>query len=130
MPCTNSSDYQADPHKQWQPAAWPATLKALASELRNYVSTTLQAFKKAGVDLSIVSLGNEVRYGMLWSLGWADVDVEPTKARVANFTNLATLYQAARSGVRDAVAAGVSKPEVMIHIGNGWNLTLQERWSS
>lgn len=124
------SDYWADPHKQWQPAAWPKTLKPLAAELRNYVSSTMKAFTKAGVDLSIVSLGNEVRNGMLWPLGWADVDVEPRSARIANFTNLATLYQSARKGVDDAVASGVAKPQVMIHIDNGWNLTLQERWFS
>lgn len=82
------------------------------------------------MDLSIVSLGNEIRYGMLWPLGWADVDVEPKSARIANFTNLATLYQSARLGVNDAVAAGTPKPQVMIHIDNGWNLTLQERWFS
>ena len=67
---------------------------------------------------------------MLWPLGWADVDVEPSAARVANFTNLATLYAAARNGVRDAADKGVKKPEVMIHIDNGWNLTLQDKWFS
>ena len=65
---------------------------------------------------------------MLWPLGEVSVDVEPESARIANFSNLATLYDAARNGVRDAVASGVSKPQVMIHIDNGWNLTLQERW--
>ncbi|KAF2163656.1 glycoside hydrolase family 53 protein [Zasmidium cellare ATCC 36951] len=124
------SDYWADPHKQWQPVAWPTTLKPLAAELRKYVSTTLRAFTDAGIDLALVSLGNEIRYGMLWPLGWADVDVEPRSARIANFTNLATLYQSARLGVNDAVASGTPKPQVMIHIDNGWNLTLQERWFS
>ena len=90
----------------------------------------MQAFASAGVDLAIVSLGNEIRNGMLWPLGRVSVDVEPKQARIANFTNMATLYASARKGVDDAVAAGVAKPEVMIHIDNGWNLTLQERWFS
>ena len=120
----------ADPHKQWQPKEWPDKLHPLADTLRNYVSGTIQAFSRAGVDLSIVSLGNEIRNGMLWPLGQVSVDLEPALARMANFSNLATLYAAARHGVRDAVAAGVTKPEVMIHIDNGWNLTLQERWFS
>lgn len=120
----------ADPQKQWQPEAWPTTLKPLAARLRKYVSDTMQAFTDAGIDLAIVSLGNEIRNGMLWPLGRVSVDVEPRQARVANFTGLATLYAAARKGVDDAVAAGVTKPEVMIHIDNGYNLTLQERWFS
>lgn len=87
------------------------------------------AFHDAGVDLSLVSLGNEIRNGMIWPLGRVSVDVEPAHARTANFTGLATLYAAAREGVRDAVRhKGVKKPEVMIHIDNGWNITLQQRW--
>jgi arabinogalactan endo-1,4-beta-galactosidase len=65
---------------------------------------------------------------MLWPIGKVDVDIEPTSALVANFTNLATLYKSARAGVDDAVDAGVKMPEVLIHIDNGWNITLQQRW--
>lgn len=88
----------------------------------------MQAFSDAGVDLALVSLGNEIRNGMIWPLGRVSVDVEPKHARTSNFTGLATLYAAAREGVRDAVSAGVHKPEVMIHIDNGYNVTLQQRW--
>ena len=118
----------ADPNKQWQPKEWPDTLGPLASRLRNYVASTMKSFSNAGIDLSLVSLGNEIRHGMLWPLGEVSVELEPMSARVANFSNLATLYSAARDGVRDAVAAGVHKPQVMIHIDNGWDLRLQERW--
>ncbi|KAK4540453.1 hypothetical protein LTR36_009199 [Oleoguttula mirabilis] len=122
------SDYWADPSKQATPEEWPTTLKPLASTLRNYVSSTLKSFKEAGVDLSIVSLGNEIRHGMLWPYGYVDVDTAPTSARIANFSDFAYLWSAARNGVRDAVAEGVPKPQVMIHIDDGWNLTLQENW--
>lgn len=88
----------------------------------------MKSFSDAGVDLALVSLGNEIRNGMIWPLGRVSVDVEPKQARTANFTGLATLYAAARDGVRDAVSAGVHSPEVMIHIDNGYNLTLQQRW--
>lgn len=70
---------------------------------------------------------------MIWPLGRVSVDVEPASARVTNFTGLATLYKAARQGVDDAVkkaGGGVVKPQIMIHIDNGYNLTLQERWFS
>ena len=125
---TDFSDYWADPQKQWQPSAWPTTLQPLSSSLRHYVSSTMRAFSSAGVDLALVSLGNEIRNGMIWPLGRVSVDLESQRARTANFTGLATLYAAAREGVRDAVASGVHAPQVMIHIDNGYNLTLQRRW--
>jgi arabinogalactan endo-1,4-beta-galactosidase len=96
--------------------------------LREYVKDTLVSFHDAGIDLSLVALGNEIRHGMLWPLGYADVDVEPWPATVANFSNLATLWKAARAGVDDAIFMGVPKPAVLIHIDDGWNLTLQQRW--
>jgi len=122
------ADSWADPTKQPPPAAWPTTLQPLSETLRRYVRDTLVAFKNAGVQLDLVSLGNEIRHGLLWPLGQADVDVEPWPATVANFSNLATLYLSARAGVDDAVSAGVVKPQVIIHIDDGWNLTLQQRW--
>lgn len=67
---------------------------------------------------------------MMWPLGRVSVDVEPEQARVANFTGLATLYSAARKGVDEAVRSGIKKPQVMIHIDNGYDLRLQQRWFS
>ncbi|KAL1651926.1 hypothetical protein SLS58_000049 [Diplodia intermedia] len=123
------SDTWADPQHNNAPAAWPTTLPELSTTIRAYVNTTLHAFSAAGVDLSIVSLGNEVRHGMVWPLGYVDVDAFASdRARAANFTGLATIYSAARAGVRDAAASGVRRPDVMIHVDNGWNVTLQETW--
>lgn len=122
------SDSWADPNKQPPPAAWPTTLAPLASTLRTYVKDTLVAFSKAGIDLEIVALGNEIRHGMLWPVGYVDVDTQPYAAMVKNFSSLATLYKSARKGVDDAVGKGCSKPLVMIHIDDGWNTTLQLRW--
>lgn len=82
----------------------------------------------AGVNLDMVALGNEIRHGMLWPVGQVNVDVEPWSALVSNFSNLATLYKAARKGVDQAESHGVKKPNVLIHIDNGWNITLQMRW--
>jgi arabinogalactan endo-1,4-beta-galactosidase len=94
------------------------------------VRDTLVAFKKAGIKLDIVSLGNEIRHGMLWPVGYVDVDVQPLSALASNFSGLATLFKAARAGVDDAYRAGFAKTQVMIHIDNGWNITLQQRVSA
>ncbi|KAH8927816.1 glycoside hydrolase family 53 protein [Atractiella rhizophila] len=122
------SDSWADPQKQPVPAAWPKTLSGVERALRAYVKDTLVAFKNGNVNLDLVSLGNEIRHGMLWPFGYVNVDTFPTSARIQHFTNLATLYKAARRGVDDAVASGVAKPAVMIHIDNGYNKTLQLNW--
>ncbi|KAK5165683.1 hypothetical protein LTR04_000995, partial [Oleoguttula sp. CCFEE 6159] len=109
------------------PLAWPTDLAGLSSTLRACVKDTLVAFAKGGADLSLVSLGDEIRNGMLWPLGRVDVDLAPA-ARVANLSNLATLYASARGGVDDALQAGFRRPQATIHIDNGWDETLQEAW--
>ena len=123
------SDTWADPSHQYTPAAWSTTnLTSLQESLRSYVSSTLEAFHAANVPLAFVSLGNEIRNGMLWPLGQADPTINDA-SRFTNFTNLAMLYKSARSGVDDAVSAtGMTKPSVMIHIDNGWDFDLQEAW--
>jgi arabinogalactan endo-1,4-beta-galactosidase len=66
---------------------------------------------------------------MLNFLGYVDVDTQPASALVRNFTQLATLWKSARAGVDDAIArTHMPKPQIMIHIDDGWNLTLQQRW--
>jgi len=122
------SNYWADPSKQAIPSTWPTALAPLSQTLRGYVSDILLTFHRAGVDLAIVSLGNEIRHGMLWPTGYVDVDTQPANARAANYTSLATLWSSARAGVTDATRAGVPKPQVMIHIDDGWNVTLQQAW--
>ena len=136
-PQSNFSDDWADPGHNNAPSAWPRDLQSLQSTLRNYVRDTLVAFRNNGIDLAIVSLGNEIRngkpekklhriskfnviLGMLWPLGRADPWISNTQQRTDNFRNLANLYKSARLGVDDAVRQGVSKPIVMIHIDNGW----------
>jgi arabinogalactan endo-1,4-beta-galactosidase len=58
------------------------------------VKDTLLSFAKAGINLDLVALGNEIRHGILWPVGYADVDVQPWPKTVANFSNLATLWKA------------------------------------
>ena len=84
----------------------------------------LLSFARAGINLDLVALGNEIRHGILWPIGYADVDVQPWPETVANFSNLATLWKAARAGVDDAVHAGAPQPQVMIHIDDGVSLIL------
>jgi arabinogalactan endo-1,4-beta-galactosidase len=88
------------------------------------VKDTLLSFARARINLDLLALGNEIRHGILWPIGYADVDVQPWPKTVANFSNLATLWKAARAGVDDAVHAGAPRPQVMIHINDGVSLIL------
>ncbi|KAG3068642.1 hypothetical protein PC121_g10148 [Phytophthora cactorum] len=106
------SDTWADPTKQGTPTAWDSTsITTLSAAVKSYVTATLKTFTSAGVNIDILSLGNEVTYGMLWPTG-----------RISNgdYSKFATLWKAARQGVTAAVAAGTKQPKVMIHIDNGW----------
>ncbi|KAF2224461.1 family 53 glycosyl hydrolase [Elsinoe ampelina] len=123
------SDSWADPGKQITPAAWPANdLDALSATLRTYVRDTLLAFHEGGVPVEIASLGNEARTGILWPLGRVDSLREPREDRIAMFQNLGTLWNSARLGVDDAVAAGVAKPLVMLHVDNGFDQPMLDNW--
>ncbi len=117
----------ADPSKQAIPTGWPTSRSTLKTKLRSYVKSTLVSFNDAGVELAIVSLGNEITAGMLWPVGRVDVSLSE-KARISNFTNFAYLWKAARNGVTDAVNSGVTKPKIMIHLDNGWDSDKQSTW--
>ena len=63
-----------------------------------------------------------------WPLSEADPSISDNESRVANFTQLASLWAAARAGFTDSVDSGVAKPTVLIHIDDGWDLQLQQNW--
>lgn len=87
--------------------------------MTSYVSSALQSFSAAGIDLAIVALGNEITSGFLFPTG---------QIKNNDFSFFATLWAAARKGVTDAVAAGVTKPKVMIHLDDGWDKDTQLWW--
>ncbi|KUF93038.1 hypothetical protein AM588_10009055 [Phytophthora nicotianae] len=96
------SDTWADPTKQGTPKAWDSSsITTLSAAVKSYVTSTLKSFTSAGVNIDILSLGNEVTYGMLWPTG-----------RISNgdYSKFATLWKAARQGVTAAVAAGTKQP--------------------
>ncbi|KAE9040301.1 hypothetical protein PR003_g5374 [Phytophthora rubi] len=106
------SDTWAQPSDQQTPTAWDASsVETLAAACREHVSSTLKAFTKGGVELDILSIGNEITNGFLY----------PTGKIGKSFGAFAKLWKAAREGVSDAVAAGTKQPKVMIHLDNGWD---------
>jgi len=61
------SDFWADPGKQCIPAGWPDTFPALPEKVESYTQQVISAFAAQGTPVDMVSIGNEVTNGMLWS---------------------------------------------------------------
>ncbi|KAF1812400.1 glycosyl hydrolase 53 [Eremomyces bilateralis CBS 781.70] len=108
------SDTWADPGHQTKPAAW-AKLNTgdLVTTLKGYTRDVANAFHDAGVDVTLISIGNEVRAGMLWPTGKYD-----------QMKNLAKLLTSASEGVKDSKFG--SRAKVMIHLDEGYSWSTQE----
>lgn len=64
------SDTWADPGHQTKPAAWSSlSFDALVAEVKSYTTSVVNAFYSAGVTVTLVGIGNEIRAGMLWPDG-------------------------------------------------------------
>lgn len=106
------SDTWADKANQEVPRAW-ATLnqEEMVTTVRSYTEKVVGAFAEQGTPVSIVQIGNEVTYGMLWS--WGKID-QPWGEYWDGF---AALYKA---GVSGALAATPDRPpRIMLHLHGG-----------
>ncbi|KAH6630818.1 family 53 glycosyl hydrolase [Chaetomium sp. MPI-SDFR-AT-0129] len=109
------SDTWADPSHQTTPSGWPSNVGDLAWELYNYTLAAANQFQSAGIQPSIISIGNEITTGLLWPLG-----------KTNNWANIAQLLHSAAWGIKDSSLN--PKPKIMIHLDNGWNWDTQKWW--
>lgn len=108
------SDFWADPGKQIKPKAWADYgVKELEQAVYDYTLESMQTFLDAGVNITMVQVGNELSNGLLWPEG-----------KVPNYDNIATFVNAGIRAVRKADAA----ISVMIHLDNGGNNALYREW--
>jgi len=114
------SDFWADPTKQNIPAAWAGQdLAQLTATVQSYTQQVIGAFAHQGTPVDMVSIGNEIRNGILWPVG----EVDPTTG--AGYDNLATLLKAGVAGARAATPPG-HKLLVMMHYDQGGNNQLSQ----
>ena len=108
------SDFWADPGKQIKPKAWADYgVKELEQAVYDYTLESMRTFLDAGVNITMVQVGNELSNGLLWPEG-----------KVPNYDNIATFVNAAIRAVRKVDAA----IPVMIHLDNGGNNALYREW--
>ncbi|KAM0134774.1 hypothetical protein ACHAP3_005330 [Botrytis cinerea] len=96
------------------PSGWPTdTVGNLAWEVYNYTLAVSDAFASAGISPSIISIGNEIRAGLLWPIG-----------TTSSYYNIASLLHSASAGIKDSTLA--TKPKIMIHLDNGYSWSEQQ----
>lgn len=74
------SDWWADPNKQNIPSSWSGhSYEQMKEDLANHTIEVLQYLKDNGIEPKWIQVGNETRFGFLWSVksnewGWPEVD--------------------------------------------------------
>ena len=107
------SDFWADPQHQDIPASWQGQdLSQLTATVRSYTQQVITAFAKQGTPVDLVSIGNEIRNGILWPTGQVDW------AANTGWGNLATLLKAGVAGAQAGNPPG-HKLQIMMHFDPG-----------
>ena len=109
------SDFWADPQHQDIPAAWQGQdLAQLTDTVRGYTRQVISAFAAQGTPVDTVSIGNEIRNGMLWPVGQVNWSAD------TGWDNLTTLLKAGVAGARAGNPPG-HQLQVMLHFDEGGN---------
>ncbi len=107
------SDFWADPQHQDIPAAWKGQdLSQLTATVQQYTESVIRRFAAQGTPVDMVSIGNEIRNGILWPVGEVDWTAN------TGWSNLTTLLKAGVAGAR-AGNPSHHKLLVMLHFDQG-----------
>src|SRR6266699_756926 len=118
------SDFWADPQHQNIPAAWAGQdLGQLTATVQSYTQQSVAAFAKQGTPVDLVSIGNDIRNGMLWPVG------EINCTDCGGWDNLAQLLKAGVAGAEAGNPAG-HKLLVMMHYDQGGDQALSSAFYS
>jgi len=118
------SDFWADPQHQDIPAVWAGQdLGQLTATVQSYTQQSVAAFAKQGTPVDLVSIGNEIRNGILWPVG------EINCTNCGGWDNLAQLLKAGVAGAEAGNPAG-HKLLVMMHYDQGGDNALSSAFYS
>jgi arabinogalactan endo-1,4-beta-galactosidase len=114
------SDFWADPQHQDIPAAWQGQdLAQLTATVQSYTRQVISAFAQQGTPVDTVSIGNEIRDGILWPVG--EINCASGTA-CGGWANLAQLLKAGVSGAKAGNPPG-HKLQIMMHYDQGADYT-------
>jgi arabinogalactan endo-1,4-beta-galactosidase len=118
------SDFWADPTKQNIPAAWAGEdLAQLTATVQSYTQQVISAFAQQGTPVDMVSIGNEIRNGILWPVG------EINCTDCGGWGNFTQLLKAGVAGAQAGNPAG-HKLLIMMHYDQGANFALSSAFYS
>jgi arabinogalactan endo-1,4-beta-galactosidase len=118
------SDFWADPTKQNIPAAWAGEdLDQLTATVTSYTRQVISAFAQQGTPVDLVSIGNEIRNGILWPVG------EINCTDCGGWANLAQLLKAGVAGAEAGNPPG-HKLLIMMHYDQGGSFALSSAFYS
>ncbi len=116
------SDFWADPQHQIIPAAWQGQdLSQLTQTVQSYTQQVISAFAQQGTPVDMVSIGNEIRNGILWPAGQVDWTAN------TGWDNLATLLKAGVAGAQAGNPRG-HKLLIMMHFDQGGNNQMSQEF--
>lgn len=121
------SDFWADPGKQIKPKAWADYgVEELEKAVYDYTLESLTTILDAGVNVTMIQVGNELSNGLLWPEGqMPQVDEQGHEiSGTGSYENVAGLVSA---GIRACRKVNPDIP-LMIHLDNGGNNELYRRW--
>ncbi|MDY3274422.1 MAG: glycosyl hydrolase 53 family protein [Agathobacter sp.] len=108
------SDFWADPGKQFKPKAWASYgVEELEKAVYDFTKESLTAVLDAGVNVTMIQVGNELSNGLLWPEG-----------KMPNYDNIAKFVSA---GIRACREIKADIP-LMIHLDNGGKNELYCDW--
>ncbi|KAL2834649.1 family 53 glycosyl hydrolase [Aspergillus pseudoustus] len=106
------SDLRTNPEQQAIPTGWIAEIGPLENQLYAHTLEVCETFAVENLYSELITIGNEIPAGMLWSTGSYE-----------NPENLAHLLHAAARAVRRPSLGGHTK--VVIHLAHGYDDELQ-----
>jgi arabinogalactan endo-1,4-beta-galactosidase len=110
--------------KQNIPAAWAGEdLSQLTATVNSYTRQVIAAFARQGTPVDLVSIGNEIRNGILWPTG------EINCTDCGGWANLAQLLKAGVAGAEAGNPAG-HKLLIIIHYDQGGSFALSSAFYS
>jgi arabinogalactan endo-1,4-beta-galactosidase len=121
------SDFWADPTKQNIPAAWQGQdLAQLTATVKSYTQQVISAFAQQGTPVNMVSIGNEIRNGILWPIGEINCASGTT---CGGWDNLAQLLKAGVAGAQ-AGNPGGHQLLIVMHYDQGGDNALSSAFYS
>lgn len=129
------SDWWADPNKQNIPASWSGhSYEQMKQDLANHTIEVLQFLKDNNIEPKWIQVGNETRFGFLWSVksnewGWPELDengqatiTESMGHAIHNPEQYAGFFATGYDACKEIFPQAI----VMVHLDNGFDRELYD----